>query len=150
MGQEDELEVLDSIKLAKDLLSIDSDAKEVFSVHTGVYRKYRKRTFDEETGEERVEEIEVPVLVKEFFDDFRKGFLDKKEYAKVLNVLNRGDKYKIMLSRLDNSNNFIPYIHLKQALTILTLSGSKQGAFIKTILTKFIGEYEEKKGGLFR
>jgi len=150
MPQDEELEVMDSIKLAKDLLSIDEDAKEVFSVQTGLYRKYRKRYFDDETGEERVEEIEVPVVVKEFFDDYRKGFLDRKEYRKVLDVLARGDKYKIMLSRLDGGKNFIPYIHLKQALTILTLSGSKNGAFIKTILTKFIGEYEEKKGGLFK
>ena len=148
----DDLEFTDAIKLIKDILSIDKDAKEVYSVETyKLKRRMYKTEVDPQTGQEKPVVIEEPLRIKELFDDFRKGFLDKGEYKWVIGTLERASQYKILLRHLQFGDAFLPEDHLRAVLHRLMISGSKNGVALKTILTRFIGKYEhEKKGGLFR
>lgn len=149
---DDNLEFTDAIKLVKDILSADPDAKEVFSVETyKLKRRTYKTEIDPQTGQEKPVVIEEPLRVKELFDDFRKGFLDSKEYRWAINTLERAVQYKILLRHLNGGEAFMPEDHIRLVLNRLMLSGSKNGVALKTILTRFVGKYEhEKKGGLFR
>jgi len=147
-----DLEFTDAIKLIKDLLSVDPDAKEVFSVET---HKLKRRTYkteiDPQTRQEKPVIIEERLRIKELFDDFRKGFLDQSEYRWAINTLERAVRYKTLLRHLKGGEAFIAEDHVRLVLNRLMLSGSKNGVALKTILTRFIGKYEhEKKGGLFR
>ena len=148
--QDDEFDLSDAITLIKDVLSVDRDAKEVFAVETGKIRRRVYRTYTDESGQPQYIVHEEPLRVKELFDDYRKGFLDTTEYKKVLDLLDRAEMFKTLFSTV-NDVDFIPYVHIKKALQILMLSGSKRGIALKTLLTRFVGRYEtEQKKGLFK
>ena len=148
---DEDIELSDAITLMKDILGVDRDAKEVFSVETGKVRRriYRTHT-DPETGQQHYIVHEEPLRVKELFDDFRKGFLDPSEYKKVLDLLDRADMFKALYATITDGE-YISYYHIKKALQILMLSGSKRGIALKTLLTRFVGRYEqEQKKGIFK
>lgn len=97
------------------------------------------------------------VFMLEISEELRKGNLDRLEYQRLQEMLKLVSLSQILLANVTRGKHnggksiHVPYFLYKQIYQTLALSGSKRMGYIRTLLTRFYGKYEnEEKRGLFR
>ena len=91
------------------------------------------------------------LFLYELSEELRKGNLDRFEYRKIEDLLDNILHVQTLFMNIAGGKVYIPQLLYKQVYQKLQLSGSKHMTYIKTLLTRFVGKFEdwEKKRGLF-
>lgn len=121
----DTLEIFSGVQLIRSILTLDPTLQEVFML--------------------------------EISEELRKGNLDRSEYQRLQEMLKLVSLFQILLANVARGKHnggksiHVPYFLYKQIYQTLALSGSKRMGYIRTLLTRFYGKYEnEEKRGLFK